>query len=68
VHRLAEIGAILMAAAAGFLVLRPLRMGFSFELYGKNKNLSFNLITFWILFISGGVLMVWQLAGMIGHV
>jgi hypothetical protein len=66
-HRLPEVGVILIAAASGFLVLRPSRMCLSFEVNGRKKNFSFNRIGFWILLIGGAVLMVLDPAGIIGH-
>jgi hypothetical protein len=67
VGRLAELGVIFMAAAVGFLVLRPFRMRFALELNGSEKIFSFNLITFWILFISGVVLLMLHLAENVSH-
>jgi hypothetical protein len=66
-HRLAEVGVILMVSASAFLLLRPSRMSLSFEVNGREKNFSFNLIAFWILFVGGAVLVVWHPAGIIGH-
>jgi hypothetical protein len=66
-HRLAEVGAILMMAVSAFLPLRPSRMSLSFEVNGRGKNFSFNLIALWILLIGGAALVVWHPAGIIGH-
>jgi hypothetical protein len=40
-------------------------MSLSFEVNGREKNFSFNLIAFWILLIGGAVLVVWHPAGTI---
>jgi hypothetical protein len=42
-------------------------MSLSFEVNGREKNFSFNLIAFWILLIGGAVLVAWHPAGIIGH-